>query len=97
MPSFGKRIPLTREHFSEFEVCYQSSQRMDAGEEGRWRYFSREEIGKRNDNLDISWLRDESLADSDSLPAPEEIASEIMDRLSIATDNLDGLMQFLSE
>ena len=31
--------------------------------------------------LDIFWLKDESLADSDNLPPPEVIAQEIVDDL----------------
>ena len=66
MPAFGKRIPLTREHFQDFEAAYGNdpngeSPRTDRGETGRFRCFTREAIAKRNENLDISWLRDESL------------------------------------
>ena len=32
-------------------------------------------------NLDITWLRDESLEDADNLPAPEIIAREIVEDL----------------
>ena len=59
MPSFGKRIPLMRSHFQEFELAYGDdpnggSQRVDQGELGRWRCFTREAIAKRGENLDIS-------------------------------------------
>ncbi|HQY64639.1 MAG TPA: N-6 DNA methylase, partial [Polyangiaceae bacterium] len=65
MPSFGKRTPFTRAHFAEFEKAYGAdplgkSKRKDQGETGRFRKFTREEIAKRGENLDISWLRDES-------------------------------------
>jgi type I restriction enzyme M protein len=33
-------------------------------------------------NLDIFWLRDESLEDSDNLPPPNIIAQEIVETLS---------------
>ena len=33
-------------------------------------------------NLDITWLRDVPLADADSLPAPEDIAREIVEDLT---------------
>ncbi|MCW9681434.1 SAM-dependent methyltransferase [Dolichospermum planctonicum UHCC 0167] len=53
MPSFGKRYPLTREHFTEFAQCYGddahgNSPRVDLGEEGRFRCFTREYIEKRS-------------------------------------------------
>ncbi|MBW4540323.1 MAG: type I restriction-modification system subunit M [Myxacorys chilensis ATA2-1-KO14] len=99
MPSFGKRIPLTREHFREFEQCYGAdsngkSERVDQGETGRFRCFTREVIAKRGDNLDISWLRDESLQ-SDELQEPEVIAAEILERLQVATKEMEALMVLL--
>jgi type I restriction enzyme M protein len=100
MPAFGKRTPLTREHFQEFEQCYGDdpnggSPRVDQGEAGRFRCFSREEIAKRGENLDISWLRDESLQSGDDLPEPEVIATEIMEKLRIATKEMEALMVLL--
>ena len=100
MPSFGKRYPLTREHFTEFAQCYGddangNSPRVDLGEEGRFRCFTREYIEKRNENLDISWLRDESLQSGDNLPEPEIIAAEIMEKLRIATKEMAALIILL--
>jgi len=37
-------------------------------------------------SLDIFWLKDESLADSDNLPPPEVIAQEIVDDLEAALE-----------
>ena len=81
MPAFGKRTPLTREHFAEFEAAFgeRPARRRVAAEghrarTGRFRRFTREEIAERGDNLDIAWLKDESAADADDLPEPEEIA-----------------------
>ena len=37
-------------------------------------------------NLDIFWLKDESLEDSANLPAPEVIAREIADDLEAALE-----------
>lgn len=37
-------------------------------------------------SLDIFWLRDESLSDSDNLPAPEVIAAEIVEDLEAALE-----------
>lgn len=50
--------------------------------EGRWRKFSYEQIIARDKtSLDISWLKDKSLADLDNLPEPDELALEIIDNL----------------
>lgn len=89
MPSFGKTSPLKREHFSEFEKAYGknadgSSKRKDQGEDGRFRCFDLSEIRKREYNLDISWLRDESVTHADELPEPEEIAAEIITSIEAA-------------
>jgi type I restriction enzyme M protein len=67
IPVFGKRTPLTREHFRAFKEVYGDdanggSPRVDEGELGRWRCFTREDIAKRGENLDITWLRDEMFA-----------------------------------
>ena len=69
MPTFGKRSPLTREHFAEFEKAFGADprggeaalkKRKDGGVTGRFRKFTREEIAKRDDSLDLSWLKDEN-------------------------------------
>ena len=102
MPSFGKRNPLTRKHFEEFEGCYGAdanggSERSDLGEEGRFRCFSREFIKERGENLDISWLRDESLQSAEDLPEPDEIASAIMEKLRVAMTEMEALSALLEE
>ncbi|MEM1251613.1 MAG: N-6 DNA methylase [Cyanobacteria bacterium P01_H01_bin.21] len=102
MPSFGKRNPLTRKHFEEFETCYGDetnggSPRSDQGEEGRFRCFGREFIQERDENLDISWLRDESLQSAEDLPEPEVIAAAIMEKLQIAMAEMQALSTLLEE
>jgi type I restriction enzyme M protein len=102
MPSFGKRTPLTFEHFAEFIARYGddpngTAPRTDQGEEGRWRCFSRDFITQRGENLDISWLRDESLQSADDLPEPEEIAATIMEKLAIAMTEMEALTALLEE
>ncbi len=102
MPSFGKRIPLTRSHFTEFELAYGDdpngkSGRVDQGETGRWRCLTREEIAKRGNNLDISWLRDESLQSGDGLPEPDAIAAQIMLRLQTAMEEMEALSELLED
>lgn len=99
-PSFGKRTPLSREHFVAFEKAYGKdplgrSKRKDAGETGKFRRFSRMEIAQRNDNLDIAWLKDES-GGSSELGEPDELAGEIVDLLQSAISEMHGLRQSLS-
>jgi type I restriction enzyme M protein len=101
-PAFGKRTPLPREHFAEFEAAfgddpYGRAERADQGEDGRFRCFTREAISQRGDNLDISWLRDESNGDGEELPEPEVIAAEILGHLRRAVDEMEGLVDSLDQ
>lgn len=102
MPRFGKRSPLTRGHFAEFEAAYGPdplgrTPRVDAGQAGRFRCFTREEILQRGDNLDFAWLRDESAARHDDLPEPEDIAAEILAKLREATEEMEALSETLAD
>jgi len=64
---------------------------------GRFRRFTREQIVKRGDSLDISWLQDESVRRGDDLPDPADIADEILAQLSIATEEMQELARLLGE
>ena len=99
-PSFGKRTPLTRGHFAEFEKAFGAdalgkSKRKDGGEGGRFRKFTREEIAKRGDNLDIAWLKDDSVTDHADLPEPDVIAAEIVAQLQTALEEMQALQEEL--
>jgi len=46
-----------------------------------------DEIIKRDKtNLDITWIKDESLADLENLPEPDELAQDIIENLEEALD-----------
>ena len=54
-------------------------------ESERFRRFSYEDlVGRDKANLDITWLRDESLDDASNLPAPGVLAAEIVEELEAA-------------
>ncbi|MGM9507743.1 N-6 DNA methylase [Larkinella sp. GY13] len=103
MPQYGKRTLLTRNHFSEFEAAFGddplgrpealSRRRDDTGITNRFRRFSREWIAQHNDNLDISWLKDES----EELPEPGVLALEVMEELEGALEELREIMEELGE
>lgn len=102
MPNFGKRTPLTTAHFKDFVKAYGSDpygkvQRKDQGEKGRFRCYTRAEIAKRSDSLDITWLQDDSVKRDDDLPEPSAIADEILAQLSIATQEMQELARLLGE
>lgn len=100
MPSFGKRTPLKAKHFEDFESAFGddpdgASEREDTGEEGRFRRYTREHIHERDDNLDITWLRDEDSVSVDELREPEIVAEEITELLGEAMQEMDALNELL--
>jgi type I restriction enzyme M protein len=100
MPAFGKTRPLAVEDFADFEKAYRDdpnggSKRKDQGEDGRWRCFAREQIASRNDNLDISWLRDTEIDAEEQLTEPEDIAAAITGHLKAALEEIETLSEVL--
>jgi type I restriction enzyme M protein len=98
-PKSGKRTPLTRGHFADFETafgedCNGVSRRTDQGETGR---FSREDIKARGDSLDIAWLKDDSAEDAADLPEPAVLAREVMEELNGALAELEAILAELGE
>jgi type I restriction enzyme M protein len=85
-----KRQPLAGAHFVGFIAAYgprATPRPGDREETERFRRFARQEIREeRDDNLDIFWLRDESLEDPGDLPEPEDLLGEVMARLETALD-----------
>jgi type I restriction enzyme M protein len=87
-----KTNPLTRTDLNEFVALYQAGNRQQRQAtwspdtpDGRWRAYSYDELVARDKtSLDIFWLKDESLADSDNLPPPGVIAREIVEDLEAA-------------
>ncbi len=81
-----KQNPLQRHHLDDFVGCYNpGAPRSDRVEAERFKSFTYEELVARDKaNLDLAWLRDESLEDTDNLPAAEIIAREIVEDLTAA-------------
>lgn len=97
--NFTLRInPLKREHLEDFVHCYDAdNQRTQRKETERFRCFSYTELVKRDKlNLDISWLRDESLEDVEKLPAPDVLARSIVEDLQAALDQFKAIALDLS-
>jgi type I restriction enzyme M protein len=87
-----KTNPLMRDDLNEFVECFCADNRFERkptwsqkNDSGRWRGFTYEELIARDKvNLDIFWLRDESLEDSAKLPEPNVLANEIVEELRSA-------------
>jgi type I restriction enzyme M protein len=77
-----KTNPLTFGHLREFIGAYRPGARNTRVESDRFRRFSYAELLERDKvNLDITWLKDDSLEDPESLPAPEILVAEIYEEM----------------
>jgi type I restriction enzyme M protein len=91
-----KTRQLVRSDLNDFVSCYKK-RRQDRVETERFRPFTYEELMARDKaSLDIFWLRDESLEDTDNLPAPEVIAAEIVEDLQAALDQFSEIASTLA-
>ena len=102
MPNFGKTRMLTADDFADFIKAYGDdplgkAKRTDEGEAGRFRKFTREEIAKRNDNLDISWLREDEGEIEEGLTEPDDIAAAILGHLRAALEEIEAVTDELAE
>ena len=92
-----KTNPLARSHLDDFVTCYNMENRRQRQETDRFHRFSYDDLMKRDKaNLDIFWLRDESMEDSANLPSPDLIAEEIIEDLRAALEQLEEIAEDLS-
>ena len=61
-------------------------------ESERFRQYPVSSIKDRDFKLDITWLKDESLEDSDELPEPQDLAAEAVTELEAAVDELKEII-----
>ncbi|MGX6443571.1 N-6 DNA methylase [Neobacillus sp. K501] len=94
MPSFGKRYPLTEKHFEGFYVAYNSEDRASVKDE-RFNMFTRDEIRKKDNSLDIGLIADETLSVYENLPDPIDSAEEIIVKLEQAVGLLNKVVEDL--
>jgi type I restriction enzyme M protein len=92
-----KQNPLRRHHLDDFVACYKPGEDRSArAESERFKPFMYEELISRDKtNLDITWLRDESLEDMENLPALEVIAREIVEDLTAALTEFEAVASAL--
>jgi type I restriction enzyme M protein len=100
-----KQNPLTRADLDEFVTCFNPANRhertatwSEENQDGRWRAYTYNEIIARDKvNLDIFWLRDESLEDTENLPDPDVIAEEIVEDLEAALEQFRLIAEDLGD
>jgi len=87
-----KKNPLQAKDLKDFEACYEKRKETE-----RFKRFPVADLLKRDKlNLDIFWLKDESLDDVDSLPPPDEIAAEIVENLQAALEAFQSVADELA-
>ncbi len=99
-----KKNPLKLEDLQDFIKCYNPEKRHKRTEtwnennpDGRWRKFSYDEIMARDKtSLDITWLKDQSLADLDNLPDPNELAQDIVENIEGALESFKAIIAGLN-
>jgi type I restriction enzyme M protein len=91
-----KENPLKRDDLDDFVTCYHAANRQERKETDRFKGFAYDDLLKRDKvNLDIFWLKDESLEDSANLPDPDLIATEIVEDLEAALEQFAEIGQDL--
>ena len=83
-----KQNRLNQNDFAEFTKCYSPDdvkKCVETEANQRWKVYSYDElIARDKTNLDIFCLKDDSLEDTENLPAPEILAAEIVEQLEAA-------------
>lgn len=95
-----KKNPMKYSDLKDFIKCYNPENRHNRKEtwseespDGRFRKFSYEEIVARDKtNLDIFWLKDQSLVDLENLPDPDILANEIIENMEASLESFKEIM-----
>ena len=85
--TYNPAIPI-----ETFKAVYKPGKVAKRKETDRFKEFTYDEIVARDKaNLDILWLKDESLEDTENLPAPAILAAEIVESLETALEEFRGV------
>src|SRR6266481_5896466 len=101
MDVFGKTKPLAVDDFKSFEQAFGidphgTGERKNEGESGRFRFYTRQQIATRGDNLDIAWLKDTSNDPEDEMTEADELAAAIAAHLKNALEEIETLTEELA-
>ncbi len=92
-----KQNQLGDENLKDFVNCYNPDNCHERAETEQFRPFTYDELISRDKaSLDITWLRDDSLEDTENLPPPEVIAQEIVADLEAALLEFADVAESLS-
>lgn len=99
-----KKNPLKLSNLKDFIALYNPENRhkrtetynAETNPEGRWRKFGYDEIIARDKtSLDITWLKDKSLADLDNLPDPDVLATDIIENIEAGLESFRAIIASL--
>ena len=81
----------------DFIECYNPQNRFKRKETERFKKFTYDEIIARDKtNLDIFWLKDDSLSDMDNLPDPDILALEIVENIEAGLASFKEIVEGLN-
>lgn len=87
-----KERPMVKADLDDFTACYRSGRRFEREEPERFRRYPLETLLARDKvNLDVFWLKDDTLDDPDLLPPPDEVAAEVVESLEAALERFRGV------
>jgi len=93
-----KENPLRYGDLQDFIKRYNTENRFKRKETERFRTFTYDELMRRDKvSLDIFWLKDESLEDSENLPDPDVLARDIAENLESALEQFSGIHEDLGK
>lgn len=101
-----KKNPLKLEDLRDFITLYNSENRhkrietynAETNPDGRWRKFTYDKIVARGKtSLDITWLKDKSLADLENLPDPDTLAEDIIENLEAGLESFRTILVTLEK
>lgn len=93
-----KTNPMRYADLEDFIQCYNPENRHQRQETERFKAFTYDEIVQRDKvSLDIFWLKDESLEDTENLPDPDVLAQEIVENLESALMQFESIVDELGD
>ena len=89
---------IADDDLKDFVQCYQTAKRTKRQESKRFKRFTYDDLMARDKaNLDIApWIKDDSLADTENLPAPKILAREIIEDLEEALEEFSAVEEELN-
>jgi type I restriction enzyme M protein len=93
-----KTNPLHYEDLQDFIKCYNPQNRYERKPSERFKPYAYNELIQRDKaSLDITFMKDESLEDSENLPPPDVLAREITENLQSALEQFSSIQDNLEE